>query len=638
MSAFSIQPTFPIFTESDGLPLENGYIWLGAANLDPQGNPINVYWDAALTIPAGQPIRTLNGYPSRNGTPARMYVNSDYSIRVQDSKGSLVYSAPVATERYNGAVISSIDATQVTFTATGAGATQVTLQDQLDWTFVRPENFGAVGDGVTDDTVAWQAAIDALQPGQILLGNKNYRLTDGLNVTSKTRNRITGKGRLFFDGAPSGAYMFLLIGTIDDLEIDSLMLIGDGNSGYSQGAIGNNSGQTITNVRFHDLHIMDINVGISHNANLGGTFRNAQTYANVLTNILGTVPGSGYGIQMAKAYNIQVFNNIINNASRHSIYQGSGQNVNVLIEGNMIINHRKDVADASPRMAISCSRSSDVTIANNKFLDCYDGQINVDQDTGTSESISNILIIGNTFTNRKNVVPAIWIGEQLVPTTARVFKVSVLNNTFDEDQSIPGGLGTTVYILHGNQINVEGNRFRRYNVTAALSICVEIGGAPYISSDADISDIIVRNNFATADNSVAGSRFAYIVDQLCTGNSMYLIKDNVRQGWASEFYFETSPPTNPNSKLKFFEDVTYNIGVLTPGANGTYAFTVNGCKPTSQVTSKMLYSIQTAPIPVYTFGAKDDGPNAVYMTAANTSLTVNADPPSQVFRFFVEDF
>lgn len=118
MSALSIQPTYPIFTETDGLPLENGYIWIGAANLDPQGNPINVYWDAALTIPAAQPIRTLNGYPSRNGTPGRLYVNSDYSIRVQNSNGSLVYSSPTATERYSRVVV------DVSFTesnATGDG-------------------------------------------------------------------------------------------------------------------------------------------------------------------------------------------------------------------------------------------------------------------------------------------------------------------------------------------------------------------------------------------------------------------------------------------------------------------------------------------------------------------------------------
>ena len=99
MSALSIQPTYPIFTDIDGQPLEDGYVWIGTANLDPQTNPINVYWDAALTQLAVQPIRTLAGYPVNSGTPARLYVNSDYSIRVMDKKGSVVYSAPAATER-----------------------------------------------------------------------------------------------------------------------------------------------------------------------------------------------------------------------------------------------------------------------------------------------------------------------------------------------------------------------------------------------------------------------------------------------------------------------------------------------------------------------------------------------------------
>jgi len=105
MSALSIQPTYPIFTDIDGQPLEDGFVWIGQANLDPQVNPINVYWDAALTIPAAQPIRTLAGYPANSGTPARLYVNSDYSIRVMNKNGSVVYSAPAATERYNGAVV-----------------------------------------------------------------------------------------------------------------------------------------------------------------------------------------------------------------------------------------------------------------------------------------------------------------------------------------------------------------------------------------------------------------------------------------------------------------------------------------------------------------------------------------------------
>lgn len=93
MSTIEVQPPYPAFADADGQPLENGYIWIGVVNLSPQVNPIAVYWDAAQTIAAPQPIRTLNGYPSRNGTPARFYVASDYSIQVLDSKGSVVYTS-----------------------------------------------------------------------------------------------------------------------------------------------------------------------------------------------------------------------------------------------------------------------------------------------------------------------------------------------------------------------------------------------------------------------------------------------------------------------------------------------------------------------------------------------------------------
>lgn len=171
MSALSIQPTYPIFTETDGLPLENGYIWIGTANLDPQGNPINVYWDAALTIPAGQPIRTINGYPSRSGTPGRLYVNSDYSIRVQNSKGSLVYSAPAATERYSEVVFNA-NASQVIYDPSGVGAVQTTVQAKLRES-VSVLDFGADPTGATDSTAAFQAAVNTLKTVVVPEGTYN---------------------------------------------------------------------------------------------------------------------------------------------------------------------------------------------------------------------------------------------------------------------------------------------------------------------------------------------------------------------------------------------------------------------------------------------------------------------------------
>jgi len=107
MSALSIQPPYPAFAGADGLPLENGYIWVGAVNLNPQVNQIAVYWDSALTIAAAQPIRTLNGYPVYLGTPARFYSASDYSIQVLDSKGTVVYISLNDNAFSGGAVASN---------------------------------------------------------------------------------------------------------------------------------------------------------------------------------------------------------------------------------------------------------------------------------------------------------------------------------------------------------------------------------------------------------------------------------------------------------------------------------------------------------------------------------------------------
>jgi hypothetical protein len=185
MSALSIQPTYPIFTDIDGQPLEAGYVWIGTANLDPQTNPITVYWDAALTILAPQPIRTLAGYPSNNGTPARLYVNSDYSIRVMNRNGSTVYSAPSATERYSDIVVSGVDAKNVVYTAPLLNAVQTT-QEEFNSRYISVKDFGAVGDGVADDTAAIQSAIDNFNtPGCLFFPNGTYKISAPILVNQR---------------------------------------------------------------------------------------------------------------------------------------------------------------------------------------------------------------------------------------------------------------------------------------------------------------------------------------------------------------------------------------------------------------------------------------------------------------------
>lgn len=166
MTTLSIQPPYPLITDIDGQPLEDGYIWIGVANLPPIGNPIAVYWDAALTQPAALPVRTRGGYPVNAGTPARLYVGSDYSILVQNKNGSTIYSAPAATERYSDPVITGVSSAEVSFLQAGTGAVTRTAQSKMRdavsvFDYIPPSEHAAIQAGTStyDCTAAIAQAI-----------------------------------------------------------------------------------------------------------------------------------------------------------------------------------------------------------------------------------------------------------------------------------------------------------------------------------------------------------------------------------------------------------------------------------------------------------------------------------------------
>jgi len=213
MSALSVQVPFPVFQDRDGQPLENGYVWIGVANLSPQTNPIAVYFDQALTQPASQPLRTINGYVSNSGTPAQLYVDAvNFSILVQDSKGSMVYSFPDGTGV-------SADASGITFTGfkgqvgfvsdladndgsdwigfeqSGTGVVARSAQDKMRDIF-SVKDFGAVGDGVADDTTAVIAAITAAvasTPSTVVFPAGTYKCTTVLGDFTASNLSLVGE-------------------------------------------------------------------------------------------------------------------------------------------------------------------------------------------------------------------------------------------------------------------------------------------------------------------------------------------------------------------------------------------------------------------------------------------------------------
>jgi len=161
-----VSPPIPVFVDTNGQSLDAGYIYIGTVNQNPELSPIAVYWDDALTQPAAQPIRTIGGMPARNGTPSNIYTASAYSISVKTKAGALV--CYIADSGLTSALSSLADSTNfakgdalVAFKQPFAGAVAGTVHDKLS-RYVDVKDFGAVGDGVTNDFAAITAAIAAV--------------------------------------------------------------------------------------------------------------------------------------------------------------------------------------------------------------------------------------------------------------------------------------------------------------------------------------------------------------------------------------------------------------------------------------------------------------------------------------------
>lgn len=237
--AAEVKPPFPIFTDVDGGPLENGYILVGVEGLDPVSNPQTIYWDANLTIPAAN-VRTSGGYPVRNGTPARLFSANPYSITVKNKNGSVVYKA-LSSQAFTSGVgnlqtVENISALR-NLVANSAGSSVKVLgyynegdgggSDRF-YSIAPPGTYvdnggsiivptggngsaawlttaeattnvkiwGALGDGVTDDSLYIQKAINSIAAQDditLYFPPGNYLVNNDLLISGKGNVRITGQ-------------------------------------------------------------------------------------------------------------------------------------------------------------------------------------------------------------------------------------------------------------------------------------------------------------------------------------------------------------------------------------------------------------------------------------------------------------
>lgn len=163
MSYQVINPFIQFVDPINGKPLSGGSVYFGRQDSDPKNQPanrINVYavQDNGSEVLLSQPI-TLNGagQPQYSGSVKQLKIDlytgeSAYAVQVFSSGGSQKgYSARV----YSMADLASLAAVNSTVLIGGVAAGIVAKHVSG---FVTPEDFGALGNGVNDDTTAWQAA------------------------------------------------------------------------------------------------------------------------------------------------------------------------------------------------------------------------------------------------------------------------------------------------------------------------------------------------------------------------------------------------------------------------------------------------------------------------------------------------
>jgi parallel beta-helix repeat protein len=622
MALTQVTGPYPIFTDLDGTPLDDGYLYIGEVNDDPETNPIQVYWDANLTIPASQPIRTNSGYAYRNGSPALIYTAGQFSITIRNKREEFVLYSPVgygfdpaavsasvvqndftgdgvevnftlsaapstilATNVFiNGVyqekdsyslfgnvitfsiapplsssievmtnetgIINSGNATAISYTLTAPGAIAQTVQTKLEQ-YVSVKDFGAVGDGVTDDTAAIQAAIDFVfstgMYGVVTIPSSSgeYIFTEIVNKSKVTLLGTGGvlkfKSGVAIDGATNYYPVGNLVGT--ECVYDNLIIYGNSanNTAYRvcDSITCTGEGSVVRNCRIIDAvdsgimfsaathgqcinnyidGVRDAGIYINNSSEVSDDIRGAVISNNVIQNC----NYGGISIKRSSGYIIVESNTIDNCGNGMTVEEfgtgTGGEPDHLLISNNIIKNIGFNFRGLTPppsESGLNLQRSTNCVISNNKLVDVSGAIFGLD-------GAQSCVVSGNIFqgypsdplpTGFGNVGIVIRIRDAITPSY-NVISNNIISNCYDEG----------IYFVEGQYNTIQGNIVHDIDVAGT--------GNQALRLENGADENVVTGNIlhgATIDFTVASGSFNNLTAQNKLPNNVGTYNNGIRR-------------------------------------------------------------------------------------------------------------
>lgn len=306
--------------------------------------------------------------------------NVDYTLSgTTFSTTSTIPSGRVILVKYReGLPNMSADSQDVRYVPAGTGAQTTTVQAKLRET-VSVKDFGAVGDGVTDDTAAIQAAIDAVNAaggGSIFIPHATYILNARLYVKANVTLQGENKSFLKCTNASSGGDIGL---HGDNVELNDLKIqIAGSQCLFLSAAVSN---ITIENCWLYDTG----HTGIMFQANAAGC-----SNINIINNI---ISGGTYGVLFNSSLSgsgAQITGNMMYDNKCIELNTTGGAWTDTIISGNILDSSGSN--GSTDAFAIGIAKGKKVLVYGNTIVDSYREAIHVEDDS------TDIIIDSNDIT------------------------------------------------------------------------------------------------------------------------------------------------------------------------------------------------------------------------------------------------